>query len=488
MSIKCNFVNIHSATLRQVDQTDQSSPRTGYKIKKEKMKMNEKQNTPLVSGRKAIFMHLKGITWKASLLVTLISLMTVTVALAGSGNLDTSFDGDGLVITDVNAAHPGRNDVASDIALQSDGKIVAAGYSFIPSTATMDFAISRYTTDGSPDSTFSGDGKLITNFGAEDAVFSVAVQSNGKIVVAGNKCSNDICDLALARYNPNGKLDVTFSGDGKLITDIGGKDNSTYGGLAIQPDGKIVVTGQSFNGVGYHFAVYRYNANGTPDTTFSGDGKLSFGFGVGKQDFGEDLALQSDGKIVVVGETCANSDCDFAVARLTATGALDKTFSGDGKQIINMGGFDVPRCMILQPDGKMVLAGYKRVAAGTYFALVRLNTNGSLDTNFSGTGRKVINMGNGSYSLITDMSVQSDGKIVAFGVTKVGTAYDFALARLNANGALDSTFSGDGKLTVDFGHDEGAYGLAQQADGSYVLAGYADNGTQLDFALARVLP
>jgi uncharacterized delta-60 repeat protein len=453
------------------------------------MKKNQNTPKPVVSRRKAIFTHLKGMTWKASLLATLVNLLSVTIALAASGSLDTSFDGDGLVITDVNAAHPGRNDIATDIALQSDGKIVAAGYSFIPSTATMDFAITRYTTDGLPDSNFSGDGKLITNFGAQDAVYSIVVQSNGKIVVAGSTCVNDICDLALARYNPNGTLDSTFSGDGKLTTDVGGKDNSTYGGLAIQPNGKIVVAGQSFNGVDYNFTVYRYNANGTPDTTFSGDGKISFGFGAGKQDFGEDLALQSDGKIVVVGETCdANHDCNFAAARLTAAGALDKTFSGDGKQIINMGGFDVPRCVSLQTDGKIVLAGYKSVAAGAYFAVARLNTNGSLDTSFNGTGRKIISIGNGSYALVTDMLVQPEGKIVAFGLAKVGATYDFALARLNANGALDSTFSGDGKLTIDFGYDETGYALAQQADGSYVLAGYIDDGSQIDFALARVLP
>lgn len=453
--------------------------------------MNKKQMIPLVLQRKAIFTHLKGVTWKVSLMAMLISLLTVTVALAASGDLDTSFDGDGWLTTDVNATHPGRNDIAADIALQSDGKIVAAGYSFVPSTTTEDFAITRYKPDGSPDATFSGDGSLITNFGGEDSAYAVAIQSNGKIVVAGNKCSNDICDMALARYNANGKLDITFSGDGKQITDFGGNDNRTYGGIVLTPNDKILLTGYMMKGTDYNFAVYRYNPNGTPDTTFSADGKVSVGFGAGKQSFGEDLVRQSDGKIVVAGETCDlnYASCNFAIVRLTAGGTLDTAFSGDGRLVIDMGGYDVARSVAVQPDGRIILAGYKRTAAGFYFALARLNTDGSLDKSFNGTGKKSFGIGDGGYAIANDVLVQADGAIVTFGTAKVGATDDFALVRLTPNGALDSTFSGDGKVTVDLGgNTEAGYTLDLQPDGSYVVGGYTYDGSQIDFALARILP
>lgn len=138
-------------------------------------------------------------------------MLAFTVALAASGDLDTTFDGDGLVITNVVPANPGRSDVTPGIAIQTDGKIIAAGYSYVPSTATEDFAVTRYNTNGSPDPAFSGDGRLITNFGGKDAAFDVVLQANGKIVVAGKTCISEICDLALARYNTNGTLDTTFS-------------------------------------------------------------------------------------------------------------------------------------------------------------------------------------------------------------------------------------------------------------------------------------
>ena len=423
----------------------------------------------------------KRLTWKASWLMTAISLLVFSIALAAPGDLDTTFDSDGLVTFD-----SGGYDWLADIAVQTDGKIVAAG------RFTEDFALIRYNPDGSLDTTFSGDGWLTTNFGQWAEIGDVTIQANGKIVVAGNSLVNDYdYDVALARYHPDGTLDTTFSGDGKQTTDFGGADNWSSG-LAIQPNGKIVVAGSMWNGTNSDFAVYRYLSNGSLDTTFSGDGMVNINFG--RSEGAYDLAIQSDGKILVAGNVYCYRPCTYVgIARLNANGSLDTTFSGNGKQTTKAGIDSTIEIssLALQPDGKIVLAGQKFMYTdlSSYAILLRYNPDGSLDTTFNGTGRKAFRFAPASnFSQALDVIVQSDGKIVVVGDGE--GAGDFALARLNNDGSFDTTFSGNGKVSivcpVPFGEDA----LALQSDGKYVIGGYTmDNtGLQYDFALARVLP
>src|SRR5688572_10657971 len=270
-----------------------------------------------------MLIQLKKLSYKVVLLSMVVGLLGSTIALAASGDLDTTFDGDGLVTSYVSPSNPGRRDRPEGIAIQPNGKIVAAGYSDIPPSATSDFAVTRHNIDGSLDTTFSGDGRLLTNFGGIDTGGEVALQANGKIVVAGEVClaptTIGFCDVAVARYNANGTLDTTFSGDGKQTSDFGGDENgSTYGALAIQSNGKIVVAGYMFNGTDYDFAVYRYLSSGSLDTTFSGDGRVNIGFGAGRQDEASDVVIQSDGKIVVAGLTgdANHANYNFATVRL----------------------------------------------------------------------------------------------------------------------------------------------------------------------------
>lgn len=439
-----------------------------------------------------MFTLFKRLTWKASLLATVLSLL-FTVALAASGDLDTTFSGDGKVTSFAVPANPARWDLVRGIAIQpTDGKIVVAGDSRIPSTATNDFAVLRYNSNGKLDTTFSGDGRLITNFGGIDQALDVALQPDGKFIAVGQKCSNDglTCDVALARYNPGGALDTTFSGDGKQTNDFGGGDNGSFGGVAIRLN-KIVVAGYMWNGKDYDFAVYRYLSNGSLDTTFSGDGMAKIGFGAGRQDFAWDLVIQGDGKILVVGYTgdASENNNNFALARLNPNGSLDATFSGDGRQITNFGGEDLAYSVALQADGKIVVAGSKGTSTLASFALARYNANGNLDTTFNGSGKKVISISPSLSSGARDVRVQSDGKLALLGYAYNGTDNDFALVRLKSGGGFDTTFSGDGKVLVDFGGDEIGYALAiQPSDGKYVLAGRTDDGTQRDIAVARVLP
>jgi uncharacterized delta-60 repeat protein len=361
-----------------------------------------------------------------------------TVGIAGgfalarynpNGSLDTSFSGDGMRITDFG----GSDDGARAVALQADGKIVAVG-----GGGDHDFVLARYNPNGSLDTSFSGDGKQIIDWGGLDWARGVAIQADGKIVVVGRGGPRPR-DFALARYNPNGSLDTSFSGDGKQTTDFGGFDNGARA-VAIQTDDKIVVVGRSDpEGV---FALARYNPNGSLDPSFSGDGKQTTDFGGAERATG--VALQGDGKIVVVGRG-GPLPRDFAIARYNSDGALDTSFSGDGKQTTDFGGSDDgARAVAIQTDDKIVVVGRSGV-----FALARYNPNGSLDRSFSGDGRKTTNFGDGRDGA-NGVAIQTNGKIVAVGGGGTDTD-EFALARYNPSGLLDPGFSGDGRQTTDFG-------------------------------------
>jgi len=305
-------------------------------------------------------------------------------------------------------------------------------------------------------------------------------------VVSGQSCDSNtgVCDAAVVRYKANGSLDTTFSGDGVAIIAFGGGDNGSFGGLAIKPDGKIVVAGYMWNGSNYDMAVYRLNANGSVDTTFSKDGRARVGFGSGRQDNASALVLHSDGKISIAGDSCDAGyvNCNFAVARFKSNGALDKTFSGNGKLTTNFGAEDYGWGAALQSDGKLVVAGTRWVSdSNSKIALARYNPNGSLDTTFSGNGKRVTSFG---WSGAFDLLVDSNGKIVIAG----WAGKNFGVVRYNHNGGLDTTFSGDGKMDVDFGKTEVARAIALDVNGKYVVGGIKDFGSYKYFALARILP
>ena len=439
-----------------------------------------------------MFSQLKRTAIRAVSLTAIFTLLGTTVALAASGGLDGSFSGDGKQTTDFGS---GWQDLLNATAVQPDGKIVAVGERIDPvhayATISRNFSLARYEADGDLDSTFSGDGMRVTDFGGLDAAYDIAIQDDGKIVVSGKKCNTDlVCGVAVARYNTNGSLDGTFSMDGKLAVALGAGNNESLGGLAIQPDGRIVVAGFVSMGSHYDFAVFRLNSGGTLDNTFDGDGRLNIPFGAGRNDYAADLAL-SGSTIMIAGSTCDANDenCNFAVARVDSSGVLDATFSGDGKQTTDFGANDEARGIAVQADGKIVLAGPKEVGTSTrYAAVARYNTSGTLDPTFSGDGKRVIKLANPVWA--NDVQIDGDGKIVLAGGITTFPDVGIFLARLNpANGSLDTTFSGDGRAKVTFGGFD-AYGnsLSVQADGKYVVGGFVDMGTWGDYAVVRVLP
>jgi uncharacterized delta-60 repeat protein len=293
---------------------------------------------------------------------------------------------------------------------------------------------------GDLDTTFDGDGKVTTDFGVNSGrAFSVAIQSDGKIVVAGGSNS----DFALARYNSNGSLDTTFDGDGVVTTDFGNSD--TAFSVAIQSDGKIVVAGFSFNGRNGDFALARYNSDGGVDYSFGSGGKVATDFS-GDYDGAFSVAIQRDGKIVVAGGSDHNGSIrlhDFALARYDSNGILDPTFGSGGKVTTDFGGNDEgAKSVAIQSDGKIVVAGHSgNVGSNNYFALTRYESNGSLDTTFDGDGKVTTDFGSG-FDRAYGVAIQSDGKIVVAGFSADSINEDFALARFNVSEApTDITLS-----------------------------------------------
>jgi uncharacterized delta-60 repeat protein len=352
------------------------------------------------------------------------------------GTLDTTFGRGGKVRTDF----PGLAAVPSSVVIQSDGKIVVAGGAFPLFTFLGNFELVRYNPNGSLDRSFGNGGIVTTTFPEGSYAFDVALQPDGKIIAAGtvfvdfNPGDISDTDFALARYNSDGSLDTTFGNGGTLMTDFFGNEDDAFSVL-IQPDGKIVAVGSANNPASYYdFAAVRYLSNGTIDTTFGVAGKVSTDFGDQNFDRARSAALQSDGRIVAAGFAISQNGGvqNFAVARYTSNGILDTTFSGDGKTQIDFGNCcQSATKLLLQSDGKIITVGGSNGESGDDdFLLARLNPRGSLDNTFGVGGQVRTSFGdlNGGAN---GAALQSDGKIVAVGfqATFSNQWANFALAR-----------------------------------------------------------
>jgi uncharacterized delta-60 repeat protein len=410
-------------------------------------------------------------------LITLISILCLIIihnqTHAQAGSLDLSFGTNGKVATSLSAT---GHSYGSASAIQSDGKILAAGYAYFGNN--IDFALTRYNTNGSLDLSFDGDGKVTLDLGdLYDFCYAVAIQSDGKIVLTGSTAN--FTKIAVVRYNTNGSIDSTFDMDGIVIPTVTTMYTQRYS-VAIQSDDKILIAAQSFSGANGDFTVIRLNTNGSLDSTFDTDGIVLADI------YGDDVAyaisIQSDGKIVVAG----TSGMDFSAVRLNTDGSLDTTFDTDGKVKTPVTiGYDIATSLTIQSDGKIILAGYTN-AAGNVHVLVRYNTNGSLDSTFDSDGIVLTS----NICLINGVKVQNDGKIIAIGTYPVGSSMDFVVVRYNTNGTLDLTFDTDGVVTTDFGFgtDDFAYSTSIQSDGKIVVVGHGYNSSYTNFMVVRYNP
>lgn len=394
--------------------------------------------------------------------------------------LDPSFDTDGKVVTPV---LEGLN-LVYDMAIQSDGKIVAVGYAL--TGINYDVAIARYNTDGSLDFTFNSTGIRVVDLGSNDDIaYGVAIQSDGKIVIAGSKSNGSNTDFLLMRFNSNGTSDNSFDGDGEVTTTFDVSYECAYD-VAIQPDGKIIAAGNAFMDSTYTFAMARYNSNGSLDNSFGTLGKVTTLLAFA--DEARAMVLQPDGKIVLTGTTKQSDfSIQFGVARYNSNGTLDNTFNSTGKVITSVTTYnDTPQAIALQVDGKIVVAGKGTPVGPEQFAVVRYNTNGSLDTSFNGTGMVTTAFGS-TWDEARAVVIQSDGKIIAGGLANSG-GMKFAMARYNPNGSLDGTFGTSGKLLTPFGSSASIWSMVIQPDGKVLAGGYSGAAADYDFGIARFGP
>lgn len=393
------------------------------------------------------------------------------------GSPDSTFDGDGkLTITNVSWLQ--------NIVTQPDGRIVMVGTQSGPTVYTSDFATVRLNADGSFDTTFNGTGIAPTPaFTGIHRAESVALQPDGKVLVSGTW---DRGQVAILRYMPNGEFDNSFGGTG-LIIGYSPATDLPVNKISVQADGKVLLastatTHVSGSSTRTDLLLQRFNHDGSSDGSFNTVGSRSISMGGGNDSLAE-ILLQPDGKILVTGHRNHNG-LDFAMARVTPDGGVDTSFGIDGKVISDIGyGGGGANDVIVQGDGKIVAVG-----GGDFFAIARYNTDGSLDSQFNGTGTtRIFSAPSYASSIVS----QDDGKLLVAGRVQVSSDIrtDSVIVRLDRDGSLDESFASGGKVVVGTGPDTDEFStIALQADGKIIAAGYAarDNGgASRDLTLLR---
>jgi uncharacterized delta-60 repeat protein len=394
------------------------------------------------------------------------------------GALDNSWSGDGLMAD----YYPDRrrNTGFNSIAVQKDGKVVAVGFAAFPEYLNnYNYYLARFNKDGTPDPQFIGAGreagKVVTKFGREpgrDAeALSVAIQPDGKILVAGmtHDLTTNSSDIIVARYLENGFLDITFGAEGQVIIDRGkvitdmGSAVERANAIALQKDGKIIVGGVYGRMDGNDFALLRYNADGTLDQSFDQDGIITTDFGGDDNIFS--IAVQPDGKIVAGGFASKGYIYDFAVARYNTDGSLDQSFGKEGKQVADLGfQTELGYSLALQADGKIVMAGdvekpgNNNSGLNRDFGLIRLNKDGSMDNSFGSGGKKLVDISGWDHA--ASLKIQPDGKMLIGGSVKFGTPEDLVMLRLHKNGSFDKAFGKGGFTVTNLGTFEAIRSIA----------------------------
>ena len=404
------------------------------------------------------------------------------VTLPPEAHLDPAFGTDGKVTT------PGLGG-AETVAIQPDSKIVAAGPS----------SLARYNSDGTLDSSFAQTGSLRTGISAGflgDAC-DVALQPDGSIVLVGVKDNGSATgeDFAVQRYTASGTADPNFGTGGTVTTDFNGSTDRAYA-VAVQPDGKIVVAGHATNAArtGIDIALARYTSDGSLDPSFGTAGRVTTAI-PGAASFGFAATLDHQGRIVLAARVSAGGGDEIGVARYGADGVLDQSFDDDGIAVTAFGLGAIPHGVAVDDQDRIVVVGQSQStlpAGRSDIALTRFGAAGRVDTTFDGDGLVTTDFpdpatGTSHDEFGRDLALQSDGGIVVVGVAQLDRGADFALARHHSDGSLDPSFGDAGRLTVDFhaGFDSGR-DVAIQPDGGIVAVGSATNVSTQEFALIRL--
>ena len=347
------------------------------------------------------------------------------------GSLDASFGTNGIALVD------SANDQAATIALQSDGKILIAGFSY------GNAMVARLNADGGIDTSFGTNGIAILASADAYSAEDLLVQSDGKILVAGSGWVNypGNIDASIVRLNANGTVDTSFGSSGYVVYSVGVTTDATE--LAFQSDGKLIVTEKHYDGSNWNLGIRRYTSNGSLDTTFGVSGYRDTGIDGGYSD----IHVNSDDSIVSFG-TVGNN---FTIKKWTSNGALDTSFGTSGTTTLSHGMTEIGYNVGVQSDGKYLLSG----GSNGNLSVARINTDGSVDTGFGTNGIYVTTISLDNVSAEGDLSVNSDDSFQIIGTQNNGDD-DFVIARFNSDGTLSGTF------------DEGGGGSSLNATPSFV--------------------
>ncbi len=407
---------------------------------------------------------------------TIVLFTFTTIQLSAQpGQPDPTFAGTGTALGPFTSAL----NLNFSISIQQDGKLVAAGYQVVNGNENMH--VIRYNSNGTFDANFGNNGVIEDSVGnANDAAFAVTVQADGKIVVAGAFENPINRDIFIKRYDSTGVVDTTFGLAGISITDFQNNNDDIPLDIAIQSDGKIVLCGVTFNGSNNDIILLRFNVDGDIDSTFGNGGKVSTDI-AGTNDRGNSMVLQTDGRILVGGSTeSLSSGVDFIVARYKTDGVPDSSFNSDGVFLLDISQIDdLGYSLVLQPDGKIIGGGVTNTLAGDEDDLLfRLDSAGNLDTTFNATGILIKDY-NGSDNRINDVMIQSDGKIITAGYVFT-VDYDISLSRYNTDGTDDVSFGTLSHISHEIGiENDNVYSALLQSDDKLIVTGsYTDSGLE----------
>jgi len=431
----------------------------------------------------------------ASAALALVTTVADLAAAQVAGTLDPMFGVGGTVALPL--ATGSNPDEAYALAIDRDDRILVSGYVKPSSALPESFAVVRLLDDGDPDPAFGGGGTAIVSFqddavsGTENAqARAMAVQANGRIVLAGNVRKSGDENFAVARLLENGGPDSSFSGDGLLVTEFQVSRDDAARAVALQDDGKVVVAGfAAVASSNRDVAIARYETDGDLDPAFSGDGLLTLDFGNASGiDEAAAVAIDADDRIVVAGSTADGGARSLLVFRLTSSGSLDPDFNGGSGSIqISFGdGESYATALAIQPDGSILVAGNWSVGNVVQFGVARLEEDGTLDPSFGTGGLATTPIGDTAEARA--IALHESGRFTVAGFARVEGTPRFAAAQYRADGSLDPTFGTLGTVATGVGAlSNDANAIVQQPDGKLVLAGRTTpSGSLRDFGLVRL--
>ena len=404
-----------------------------------------------------------------SIIPATVLMLSSTFTFAQSpGSLDPNFGSSGIAIVGVNGFEYG-----SDVHIQSNGNILMAGYT-LP-LSDFDFSLVSLEPDGSLDIPFGTGARVTTDLGGTfDYITDVVIDASDNIVAVGVANINLDNEMALVRYLPDGSLDFSFANNGIALDTFGFSDPNAQA-VDLDADGKIVVAGYSNGNTNTDLIVARFLTDGFPDATFSGDGFLTLDLG-GLFNWATDVKVDANDKIVTVGTATDGSNGRFVIHRFFPDGSLDHTFGNNGTVLHNLGNGDAyANGMAIQPDGKIVVVGLEFNGTDNDMVVMRLNDDGSLDNTFNGSGFHLVDGGSGDDDLY-DVVVLPDGKIAVTGLASNGATNDLVVLMFNSDGTVDSNFGNAGMVTISSpGEYYSGRSMVMEASGDLMIVGTRSN-------------